>query len=124
MDVGYGSFNKQAAGLEGGEGRIWTFIHHDGSQSCVLGLGQVTLQSKGNVNWLYELAGKRTCGSRCSKQKSLRFIDCIVLSHFILPSRHSTECSCGQRNPLVSMVRQIMLFQCFVALFFRRVELN
>ena len=114
MDVGYGSFNKQAAGLKGVEGRIWTFIHHDGSHSHGLGLGQNT----------QKLAGNSTGGLRCSKQKFLGFTDCIVLSHSILPSRHSTECSYGQRNPLVSMVRQIMLFQCFVALFLRRVELK
>ena len=88
---------------------FWTIIHHDGSQSHDLGLDQVTRKSEAYMNWLYELAGKSSCGSKCFKQKFLRFRDCIVLSHFILYSRHSTECSYGQRNPLVSIVRQTML---------------
>lgn len=115
-DVGYSSFNKQAADLIGGEGRLWILIHHDGSQSHVLGLGHVCQKSEGNMNWLYELAGERACGSKSFEQKFLRFIDCIVLSHIILPTRHSIECSCRQRDPLVSMVRQIMLVQSFVVI--------
>ena len=35
-DVVSGSFNKQVAVLEGGEGRAWTSIDHDASRSRVL----------------------------------------------------------------------------------------
>ena len=64
MDVGYGSFNKEAAGLEAAEGSFGTFIHHDGPQNHVLGLGQVTQKSERNVDWLCGLAGVRICGSK------------------------------------------------------------
>ena len=62
-EIGYGWFNREAAGLEGRKGQIWTVIQHDGLQSHDLGLGQVTRKSEGSMNWLYELACKRTCGS-------------------------------------------------------------
>ena len=77
-DLGYGSFNEQAADLIGGEGRLWIFIHHDDSQGHVLGLGHVSQKTEGNTNWLYGLAGERTCRSKSFRQKFLRFIDCIV----------------------------------------------
>ena len=77
-NVGYSSFNKQAADLINGEGRLWILIHHDGSQGHVLGLGHLCQKREGNMNWLFELAGERACGSKSFEQKLLRFIDCIV----------------------------------------------
>ena len=119
-----GLFNKETAGLEGGEGRIWTIIHHHDSQSHDLGYGQVTQKSEGNLGGAYELTRKRTCGSKCFEQKFLEFIDSIALSHSILLSSHSIQRSCGQRDAIISMVRQTMLSGSFVSLFLEHIELK